>query len=122
MHKHLKAELVPPDHVNPKLSAGISEVVEMMMAKDPRKRYQSAKDLLTDLRAVKTKQPPPLAHKDFAVQDLAQLARAEASTPTEIPVSTHNAGSPLVRPWLLTTLVTILAISLIANVIQALTR
>ena len=35
MHKHLKAELVPPDHVNPKLSAGISEVIEMMMAKKP---------------------------------------------------------------------------------------
>src|SRR4029077_3416670 len=35
MHKHLKAELVAPDHVNPKLSAGISEVIEMMMMKDP---------------------------------------------------------------------------------------
>jgi eukaryotic-like serine/threonine-protein kinase len=122
MHKHLKAELVPPDHVNPKLSAGVSEVVEMMMAKDPRKRYQSAKDLLTDLKAVKGKQPPPLAHKDFAVQDLALLAQAEAAAPTEIAVSAHDSGAPLVRPWLLTTLVTILAISLIANVIQALTR
>ena len=27
MHKHLKSELVPPDHVNPKLSAGISEAL-----------------------------------------------------------------------------------------------
>jgi serine/threonine protein kinase len=35
MKKHLKAELTPPDHVNPKLSAGISEVIEMMMAKKP---------------------------------------------------------------------------------------
>lgn len=38
MHKHLKSDLVPPDHVNPKLTAGISEVIEMMMAKRPRDR------------------------------------------------------------------------------------
>jgi serine/threonine-protein kinase len=120
MHKHLKAELVPPDHVNPKLSAGLSEIVEMMMAKDSRKRYQSAKDLLTDLRAVKIKQPPPLAHKDFAATDMAQLAQAEAAAPTEIAVVESN--TPLVRPWLLTTLVVLLAVSLITNVIQWLSR
>jgi serine/threonine protein kinase len=53
MHKHLKAELVPPDHVNPKLSAGVSEVIEMMMAKSPKARYQNCRDLLIDLRAVR---------------------------------------------------------------------
>jgi eukaryotic-like serine/threonine-protein kinase len=120
MHKHLKAELVPPDHVNPKLSAGLSEVVEMMMSKDPRKRYQSAKDLLTDLRAVKAKQPPPLAHKDFAATDLAVLAQAEAAAPTEIAVSANQP--PLVRPWLLATLVILLGISVLVNVIQFLSR
>src|SRR5205085_7961448 len=64
MHKHLKADLAPPDHVNPKLSAGISEVIEMMMAKDPRKRYQTCKDLLVDLRALRESKVPPIAHKD----------------------------------------------------------
>ena len=33
MHKHLKADLVPPDHLNPKLSGGCAQVIEMMMAK-----------------------------------------------------------------------------------------
>ncbi|MBL8991571.1 MAG: serine/threonine protein kinase, partial [Phycisphaerae bacterium] len=70
MHHHLKSPLVPPDHVNPKLSAGISEVIEMMMAKDPRKRYQSCKDLLLDLRAVRDKKDPPIAHRDIGGADL----------------------------------------------------
>jgi eukaryotic-like serine/threonine-protein kinase len=115
MHKHLKAELVPPDHVNPKLSAGLSEVVEMMMAKDPRKRYQTARDLLTDLKAVKAKQPPPLAHKDIGGMDLTKLAQAEAAAvPTEIPVSADQP--PLVRPWLFGLLIALLVISVAFNV------
>lgn len=114
MHKHLKAELVPPDHVNAKLSAGLSEVVEMMMAKDPRKRYQSAKDLITDLKAVRQKQPPPLAHKDIGGVDLTQLVQAEAAAVSEIPVSANQP--PLVRPWLFGLLIALLVISIGFNV------
>jgi eukaryotic-like serine/threonine-protein kinase len=115
MHKHLKADLVPPDHVNAKLSAGLSEVVEMMMAKDPRRRYQSAKDLITDLKAVKAKQPPPLAHKDIAGLDLTKLAAAEAAAvPAEMPV--HAEQPPLVRPWLFGLLIALLVLSVGFNV------
>jgi eukaryotic-like serine/threonine-protein kinase len=105
---------VPPDHVNAKLSAGLSEVVEMMMAKDPRKRYQSAKDLITDLKAVRQKQPPPLAHKDIGGMDLTQLAQAEAAAVTEIAVSANQP--PLVRPWLFGLLIALLVISIGFNV------
>src|SRR3954463_16110578 len=51
MHKHLKEPLVPPDHLNTTLSAGISEIVEVAMAKRREERYASTKDLLEDLRA-----------------------------------------------------------------------
>lgn len=87
MHKHLKAELVPPDHVNPKLSPGISEVIEMMMAKDPARRHRSCRDLLVDLRAVRRGELPPIAHKDvLGASDLARLAAAEAAAaPAAIP-------------------------------------
>jgi serine/threonine-protein kinase len=78
MHKHLKADLAPPDHVNPKLSAGISEVIEMMMAKDPRKRYKNCRDLLIDLKALKAGQPPVIARKEVKVEELARIAQAEA--------------------------------------------
>jgi serine/threonine-protein kinase len=120
MHKHLKAELAPPDHVNPKLSAGVSEIIEMMMAKDARKRYQNCKDLLADLRAVKAKQRPPLAHKDVGVADLASLAKAEASVVAEIPVS--SVGGPGVRKGLVIALAVALGISFIGNVVLLLQK
>ncbi len=86
MRKHLKSELVPPDHVNPKLSAGISEVVEMMMAKKVKHRYATCKDVLLDLRAVKAGEQPPLAHQDvLPADDLTALAEAEASAEAAIP-------------------------------------
>jgi serine/threonine-protein kinase len=84
MHKHLKAELVAPDHVRPDLSAGIAEVIEMMMAKDPKQRHQGCKDLLVDLRAVREGKDPPIAHKDIAGAELATLAQAEAAAPAEL--------------------------------------
>lgn len=113
MHKHLKAELVPPDHVNPKLSAGVSEIIEMMMAKEPSRRYQTCKDVLLDLRAVRKGEPPPLAHKDILGQeDLAAVAAAEAQAHTEIPVDTSRQGE--VRPWLMTAFIVTLCVALMS--------
>jgi eukaryotic-like serine/threonine-protein kinase len=117
MHKHLKADLVPPDHVNPKLSAGISEVVEMMMAKDVRQRYQNCKDLLTDLHAVKDGKPPVLAHKTFETADLSALAAAEAKAQGELAVAAPSAGQTLFRSPLFIALCVALAISVIGNII-----
>jgi len=63
MHKHLGASLVPPDHINTALSAGISETIEVTMAKKPKDRYQSTDDLLMDLKAVREGKPPALARQ-----------------------------------------------------------
>ena len=117
MHKHLKAELVPPDHVNQKLSAGISEVIEMMMAKDPKARYRSCKDLIGDLTAVKRKEHPPLAHKDFGAMDIQQIAAAEAAVVAEeIPVY-HGGREPAYRQWLVLALGGLLLVSVIFNIV-----
>lgn len=87
MQKHLKSELVAPDHVNAKLSTGISEVIEMMMAKSRKDRYKNCDDLLTDLRAVRRGELPPIAHKDETpAAEVAELVRIESSKVTEIPV------------------------------------
>jgi eukaryotic-like serine/threonine-protein kinase len=67
MHKHLKAELVPPDHINPKLSAGCAQVIEMMMAKDRKARFQTAEDLLTDLDLVAKGESPQFATKGMGI-------------------------------------------------------
>jgi serine/threonine protein kinase len=125
MHKHLKADLVAPDHVNPKLSAGISEVIEMMMQKDPRKRHQTAKDLLVDLRAIRRGEAPPIAHKEvLPATDIASLAAAEAAAPIgDIPVDT-SAGveRPLVREPLVIALAVVAAVSIIGNILLILNQ
>jgi serine/threonine-protein kinase len=122
MHKHLKAELVAPDHVNPKLSGGLSEIIEMMMAKDPRKRHQNCKDLLIDLRAARKGETPPIAHKEVFETDLATIVAAEAAAPAELSADTSKGERPLVREPLVITLIVVAAVSIIINVIQAAMR
>ena len=78
MRKHLKEDLIPPDHINTSLSAGASEIIEVMMAKRKEDRYNNAEELLTDLDSVRSGQPPILAHKRFDVSMLEQLEDGEA--------------------------------------------
>jgi len=98
MKRHLKADLTPPDHVNPKLSAGISQVIEMMMAKDVRERYQSCRDLLNDLKAVKRGEDPVIAKQDVPAVSLTGLAAEVQSTQVEIQKDKSRPPSPLSSP------------------------
>ena len=77
MKKHLREQLIPPDHINTSLSAGISEVIEIMMAKRRDDRYKNVQELLTDLEAVRNGRPPLRAHKRFDVSMLEQLENGE---------------------------------------------
>jgi len=77
MRRHLKDQLIPPDHINTSLSAGVSEVIEVMMAKRKEDRYGNAEELLADLEAVRNGQPPLRAHKRFDVSMLEQLEEGE---------------------------------------------
>jgi len=74
MRKHLREELIPPDHINTILTAGISEVVEVMMAKKKEDRYNNCKELLEDLEAVREGQAPIRARTKFDVSALKQLS------------------------------------------------
>jgi len=80
MKKHLREELVPPDHINTSLSAGVSEVIEVMMAKRKEDRYATIEDLLVDLEAIKNGQIPPRAHRSF---DVSMLEKLEEGQPVE---------------------------------------
>ena len=77
MRKHLREKLVPPDHINTSLSAGVSEVVEIMMAKRRENRYKNIEELLRDLEALRNGQPPLQAHKRFDVSMFEQLEKGE---------------------------------------------
>jgi tRNA A-37 threonylcarbamoyl transferase component Bud32 len=121
MHKHLKTPIVPPDHVNPRLSAGISEIIEMMMAKDPKDRYQNCKDLLSDLKAVREGKQPPIAHKDFGGADLAAIAQAEAAAPAALQVDQSRPKQQVSMP-LFMTMVVVAGLSLVFNAVLLLMR
>jgi hypothetical protein len=77
MRKHLKEKLIPPDHINTALSAGVSEVIEIMMAKKKENRYNDVEELLTDLNALREGQTPLQAHKRFDVSILQQLENGD---------------------------------------------
>lgn len=96
MQKHLKNPLVPPDHVNSRLSAGVSEVIEMMMAKSRKQRYRNVNELLTDLRAVKKGEDPPLAHKESAsTAYMAEMVKASGDAqPEQLAVDKSRPPSP----------------------------
>jgi serine/threonine-protein kinase len=83
MRKHLRERLVPPDHINTSLSAGVSEVIEIMMAKRKEDRYKNVEELLMDLEALRNGQPPLQAHKRFDVSMLQQLEKGDLVEPDE---------------------------------------
>lgn len=97
MQKHLKSDLVPPDHVNSKLSTGISEIIEMMMAKSRKDRYKNCADLLTDLRAIRRGELPPIAHREDAAAQIVELVRQESSRVKTIAVDTSIKIDPRVK-------------------------
>lgn len=74
MHKHLKDPLVPPDHLNKSLSAGVGEIIEVMMAKLPDERYRNCSELISDLEAVMKGEPPLQARKTYDPSLLESLA------------------------------------------------
>jgi len=78
MRKHLKEPLTPPDHINTSLTAGISEVIEVMMAKEREERYRNMEEVIADLQAVRDGKPPLLARQKFDVEALEQLEEGMA--------------------------------------------
>ena len=77
MRKHLREPLIPPDHINTSLSAGTSEVIEIMMAKKKNDRYENAKELLIDLEAIMNGQPPLRAREKFDLSSLEELEEGQ---------------------------------------------
>jgi eukaryotic-like serine/threonine-protein kinase len=73
MHKHLKEPLRPPDHLNTALSAGISEIIEVAMAKNRDERYGSTADMLEDLKLVRAGQPPVNARRVVTLDELDRI-------------------------------------------------
>ncbi len=84
MHKHLKEELIPPDHLNPELSAGVGEIIEVAMAKKRKNRYQTAEEMLTDLERVAAGDPPLIARQHYDISQLANVEQGGVSSGSQI--------------------------------------
>lgn len=80
---HLDEELTPPDHLNQKLSAGLGEVVEFMMAKKRNKRYPSPDELIIDLECLLHGDPPKFARQRLDAERLKDLGVGEADEDDE---------------------------------------
>jgi serine/threonine-protein kinase len=51
MTRHLNDPLEPADQVNPRVSRGLSQILDRMLAKEREARYQSPAELIADLQA-----------------------------------------------------------------------
>jgi serine/threonine-protein kinase len=120
MHKHLKEPLIPPDHLNKSLSAGVGEIIEVMMAKNPEDRYPSMAELIADLQAVLGGEPPFQARKKYDHNLLSDLATGgKVIVPTNALDDTAPSSPKISVQWVLV-LAVISAISLLFNLVQLL--
>jgi serine/threonine-protein kinase len=117
LEAHLKRELTPPDHLNTELSSGLGEVVEIMMAKDRKKRYRTPDDLIIDLECLLVGDPPKLARQRIEASTLEELAAGES----EEEEAADHAG-PGVSPFWVIVLGSLLAASLAVNLLALLRR
>jgi serine/threonine-protein kinase len=113
MHKHLKAPIVPPDHLNPHISGNTALIIETMLKKDARQRYQNARQLLRDLELALAGQEPEFAKPAV---DLSTIATSVHSTSTETvqPVRRDPTGA-LASP-LVIVLIAVATLSVLANI------
>ncbi len=128
MLKHLRSRLTPPDHINPELSVGTAEVIEIMMAKNPQDRYQSTKELLEDLKSIREGRPPIHARRIF---DMSQLAHLESEglavdNMLDMPVqySKRSAQNLADDKWKIIAAIVILllTVSILANLVFIFSR
>lgn len=116
MHKHLKEPLIPPDHLNTALSSGIGEIIEVMMAKKRDDRYPSTKELIADLEAVASGEPPFQARKKY---DPAMLETLASSGETVSSVTAEDLDPALGQPkrsLVVLLLIVALGLSILINI------
>jgi serine/threonine-protein kinase len=114
MHKHLKEPLLPPDHLITTLSAGVGEIIEAAMAKKREERYANTADMLEDLVAVRSGQPPTHARRTI---DLEQLATIESGKTVDIP---SPVSTPQLNVWkepAMLVVAIVAGVSILANLI-----
>ena len=89
MHKHLKEDIIPPDHLNPDLTAGVGEIIEVAMSKKRKGRYQTAEEMLIDLERVAAGEPPLMARQHYDLKSLTDLESGGVASASQIQTKTN---------------------------------
>ena len=92
MQNHLSAELIPPDQVVSGISQSTAEIVEMMMKKSPRDRYQTAEELMEDLDHALAGEPLRYASRSVDLSKIATEVEGEAQTEVQTKSSQGLSG------------------------------
>jgi serine/threonine-protein kinase len=80
----LKSEPAPPSQLNPEVSAELERIVGKTLRKDREERYQTAKDLLVDLRQLK---------KQIELERTASANRTQHESATQISAARPTASA-----------------------------
>jgi serine/threonine protein kinase len=121
MRKHVdpKVAMIPPDHLNSKLSGGMGMLVETMMAKSREHRYQTPDDLILDLKCLQRDESPMIAGQK--TESLLGLAHGETTDDEVRPASDDQmielASYVNNRNHIIATIAMLLAVSVITNLI-----
>lgn len=115
MHKHLKQPLIPADHINTALSAGIGEIIDVAMAKNRDERYRNTTDMLEDLRAVRAGQPPMHARRAVDLESLAKMEESSGQTVDIEPIEPEP--NPIWSNPTVMALMTAIGVSVLINII-----
>jgi len=126
MRKHVdpNVALVPPDHLNSRLSGGLGMVVETMMAKNREHRYQTPDDLILDIKCLQRGESPMIAGQKpetllaLAEGELDEKRRRGASEDELVELASYVNN----RNHLIATMAMLLAFSVITNLILFVVR
>jgi eukaryotic-like serine/threonine-protein kinase len=126
MRKHVDPNvgIIPPDHLNSRLSGGLGMVVETMMAKNREHRYQTPDDLILDIKCLQRGESPMIAGQK--PETLLALAEGEFDAEHQRGVSEDElvelASYVNNRNHLIATMAMLLAVSVITNLILFVAR
>jgi serine/threonine-protein kinase len=117
MHKHLKEPLIPPDHLNKALSAGVGEIIEVMMAKSRDDRYPSMQDVINDLESVAAGEAPMQAREKYDHNLLENLTSGNTIADSATIAHDVTGVSPRIAIQWVLLLGVLLVISILCNVV-----